>query len=170
MHFAKLKEKIFKEKWDKIYILCNFCLISFTILLQSDRLCLQCFHSVFYLEMLMKWHWRSFVYTIFVCQETINSPCPAEEILQVNLTSLSCHWDVFDPLFGQRTRVSFLLKPFGGLPAKNISIDIFMAYTQEFVFVSLNLRKHLNGAIHTHILTLINVSKATFCSVLTSSI
>lgn len=112
MHFAKLKEKIFKEKWDKIYILCNFCLISFTILLQSDRLCLQCFHSVFYLEMLMKWHWRSFVYTIFVCQETINSPCPAEEILQVNLTSLSCHWDVFDPLFGQRTRVSFLLKTF----------------------------------------------------------
>lgn len=169
MHFAKLKEKIFKEKWDKIYILCNFCLISFTILLQSDRLCLQCFHSVFYLEMLMKWHWRSFVYTIFVCQETINSPCPAEEILQVNLTSLSCHWDVFDPLFGQRTRVSFLLKTFYRLWWFT-SKKYFHWYTQEFVFLSLNLRKHLNGAIHTHILTLINVSKATFCSVLTSSI
>lgn len=107
---CNLQKKLFREKWENIYILCNFFLMPFTVLntaIWSNTAC-SSFHSVFHLKMLMKWHQRSFVYTVFVCQETINSCCPTVGVLKVNLTSLFWHQDVFDPFFGHRT-LKFLI-------------------------------------------------------------
>lgn len=145
---CNLQKKLFREKWENIYILCNFCLMPFTVLntaIWSNTAC-SSFHSVFHLKMLMKWHQRSFVYTVFVCQETINSCCPTVGVLKVNLTSLFWHQDVFDPFLGTGLS-SFLFFPHIFLITLKLwrftfsLINTSMAYS--FFFLSYKFKEEL---------------------------